>query len=161
MTCHNFKTFALLILFLTLASIVSGESSVIPHQLQDIRNQNFQSISSNLNDLKGEELPIALALVESLKFDALHIDLQLKNAEIESLKKLILQKIELSEFISLQPSESFPVEIPQKTVVLDGSRILIQHGIELIKILSSPILAPLMKPVFYSQMSGLNLHPTN
>lgn len=95
------------------------------HSLQSLlcgASSDYQSILAELPDT---ELPKALAVGKALHFKALHQDSPLSLADVKQFKAAILARINRSQEVSLNQSDSFPHKVEAKEITLEGIRITI------------------------------------
>jgi len=115
-------------IFFLLCCVVFGWRLSIAQPSQSLRSL-LQGSSSDyqavLADLPDTELPTALGMVKALRFKALHQDSPLSLADVKQFETAILARINRSQEISLNKSDSFPHKVEAKEITLEGTRITV------------------------------------
>ena len=123
----NTFVIALLVLCLLITQSATANPPKLPESLQDIVQGKSFDLTSIAASLQDTDLPSAFAIIEVLKFKALHQEISVTTEQVSDFEALIKNRLQSSSVVSYFETEtcrnkvnSFEIEIlGQKIIVPD------------------------------------------
>jgi len=97
----------------------------IPAELQELLRGKSSDFSSAASQLKETDLPAALAVIELLKFKALHQEISASVDQIKSFESKIKSRLENSSVISFSKTDTCCKKIEAKEIEITGQKLVI------------------------------------
>ncbi len=97
----------------------------LPESLHDVLQGTESDLISVASELKDTDLPAAIAIVELLKFKALHQETAVTSEQINKFELLIKNRLKSSSVVSFTETETCRSKIYRHEIEIDGQKITV------------------------------------
>lgn len=114
------------LVFLAGAFFLSAQTDITAASpLESLLNGSSTDIPGTLSSLNDADLPLALAVVEALKFKASHEEISLSRDAIDSFSRGLEARLAKASSVSISKTFACPVSMPSREQVLAGVRLTV------------------------------------